>query len=61
MNVKKALEVPISNSEFIAVKLANKKASIPYISGPSPLANKMPVRKEKTALAVLPTIDIPDL
>ena len=52
--------MPISRREFIAVKLANKKAKTPYKSAPRPLAKRIPVKKENAAFEALPRKDTLD-
>ena len=43
IKLKNALELPMSNREIIAKKLASKKEKTPYCSGPKFLATIIPV------------------
>ena len=53
IKLKKALDVPISNMERKAVKLANRNDKIPKSWGPKPRAINRPVAKESTAFITL--------
>ena len=57
IKVKNALELPISNRDIIAAKLASKKENTPYCSGPKLLATIIPVAKDIIALVVFATTE----
>ena len=50
MNVKNALELPISINTLMEVKLASRNVNLPKSDGPIPRATTSPVMKESPAL-----------